>query len=325
MFFRLFIMLVSLVPALFFWYGCGEDTDLTSTDVMSPAAPSLPNNCPSYLYKNKSRMRYIPKGSFTMGGAWETDEHRTPEWTAETDAFYMDAHEVTIGDFLFFMDMTGHELHWSIKIPHHSDAEIEDDPDYLSHPVSVSWYDAVAYATWVGKRLPTEVEWEKAARGQGLEGVDFNPPANLPSGNFVIATLSGSSRVPWDDGFMFADRFSVKPVGSFAPNTYGLFDMIGNVNEWCSDDWNVNAYLLLMNGIKPNPQPIDWDNGGDIDKVVRGGGIRHNLDMVSRYAGMLKELDKTKQRQFLNSTIHVGERRAGRPFFAIGFRCVLDP
>ena len=147
-------------------------------------------------------------------------------------------------------------------------------------------------------------------------------------GAFVIASLSDRPRFPWDTGFMFLDRkegfFSLQPVMSYKPNPYGLFDMIGNVDEWCSDDWNENAYLLLMNDMKPNPQPIEWDNLGHVDKVVRGGGIRHNPDMVSKYSSGIRDMEVDKQRQFLNATIHVGERRRRSPAWTAGFRCVLD-
>lgn len=79
-----------------------------------PAASSLiKQDCPAFLYKNTTNMRYIPRGSFTMGGAYDTDEHRTPKWLAKTDDFYMDMHEVTIGDFLLFMEMTGYALAWT--------------------------------------------------------------------------------------------------------------------------------------------------------------------------------------------------------------------
>ena len=308
----LFTMLLILMLMLF---GCGDEGVIPDEITVAPAAPAFP--CPSYLYKNTSQMRFIPRGDFTMGGAYETDEHRTPEWRAHTNGFYIDAHEVTIGDYMFFVEITGHTTHWSIKIPHYSDAEIADDPEYNSHPVRVSWYDAVAYAEWVGKRLPTEVEWEKSARA-GLQG-------DVPiTGNIAIGTLSNLPRFPWDTGFMFNDQFSVVPVGSFAPNPYGIFDMIGNVDEWCSDDWNTNAYFLLMNNVKPNPQPVDWDTGGHIDKVSRGGGIRHNTGMVSRYSLSVKGMDIHKQKQFLKSTVHVGERTRTRPFRAVGFRCVIQ-
>ena len=77
-------------------FGCGDEGTLSDSQLsVAPSAPSFA--CPSYLYRNTSQMRYISSGEFTMGGAWETDEHRTPEWTARTDGFYIDIHEVTIG------------------------------------------------------------------------------------------------------------------------------------------------------------------------------------------------------------------------------------
>lgn len=343
--------------------GCGSDEIQQQLLPLAPSAPSLEQHCPPALYKNTSQMRYIPNGSFTMGGAWETDAHRTPEWLAETDAFYMDIHEVTIGDFLYFMDMTGHKLHelpHNPSIPNIDDMRREDhnwsspEWDYYAMPVMVSWYDAVAYATWVGKRLPTEIEWEKAARG-GIEGAQWSWGYHAPTkarmldpnisriqtrrgtmaaeGAFVIAELSNRSPVPWDDGFMFTSIkegfFALQPVMSYKPNDYGLFDMIGNVDEWCSDVWNTNAYLLLMNDMTLNPTDCRLDGSSFFTKdsnirVVRGGGIRHNVDMVSKYSGVIKDMEVDKQGDFLQSTIHVGERGARPAIFAVGFRCVLD-
>ncbi|MCY4567740.1 MAG: SUMF1/EgtB/PvdO family nonheme iron enzyme [Candidatus Poribacteria bacterium] len=313
--------------------GCGDEGTVSDSQLaVAPAAPSFIPKCPQYLFQNTSQMRYVPSGGFTMGGAWETDEHRTPEWTARTDEFYIDVHEVTIGDFMFFMESTGYELGFANSVTadgwfdrgthekktggHPSNPRPLNQFDFYALPAKVTWYDAVAYAKWVGKRLPTEVEWEKAARS-GLDDVQLY-------GNIVIRKLSDKSRFPWDDGFMFDHHFSVVPVGSYMPNPYGLFDMIGNVDEWCSDDWNTNAYLLLMNGVVPNPQPVNWDTGGHTDKVVRGGGIRHNTDMVKKYSQTVGSMDSDKQSEFLESTIHVGERTRMRPFMTVGFRCVLD-
>lgn len=358
MFYSLHRIIYLLIATLVFLilFGCGDEGEIPDSQLtLAPSAPAFNHPCPSYLYQNTSRMRYIPRGKFTMGGAWDTDEHRTPEWLAETDAYYMDMHEVTIGDYLFFEEMTGHKRQWNIEIPSPEDMRRHDhnwsspEWDYYAMPVQVSWYDAVAYATWVGKRLPTEVEWEMAARG-GIEGAQWSwgnqPPTKAKKlapkvsriqtmrntmaaeGAFVIAALSKTPRFPWDTGFMFTDIkdgfFALQPVMSYKPNDYGLFDMIGNVNEWCSDGYNVNAYLLMMNGMEVNGLVEIFEGKEYHTKVVRGGGNRHNADMVAKYATTIKSMDTQKQGQFLASTIHVAERAGRYAHSKAGFRCVMD-
>jgi sulfatase modifying factor 1 len=107
--------------------------------------------------------------------------------------------------------------------------------DLLDHPVvHVGWEDAMAYAAWAGKDLPTEVEWEHAARG-GLRGVEFAWGDQLsPDGRRMANTWEGG--FPWEgtdsDGFA-----RTSPVGEYPPNGYGLFDMIGNVWEWTRSPW----------------------------------------------------------------------------------------
>lgn len=128
-----------------------------------------------------------------------------------------------------------------------SDLEGRDE-----HPVvHVSWYDAAAYAEWAGKRLPTEAEWEFAARGR-LVGRDFCWGDMPPSDDRILANI-------WHGEFPAnnteIDGFSrTAPVKSFPPNGYGLYDMAGNVWEWCADWYDHDLHRrLAAQGVVVNP------------------------------------------------------------------------
>jgi formylglycine-generating enzyme required for sulfatase activity len=154
------------------------------------------------------------------------------------------------------------------------------------HPVvHVSWDDAVAYAEWAGKRLPTEAEWEFAARG-GLEGKRFTwgddsptqgaPRANIWDGEFPVRNtkLDGWERTA--------------PVKSYEPNSYGLCDMAGNVWEWCSDWYRADEYIRRAGqGVIDNPAGPDesWDPGEPWapKRVTRGGSFLCHVSYCESY------------------------------------------
>ncbi|MCG3124903.1 MAG: Serine/threonine-protein kinase pkn1 [Phycisphaerales bacterium] len=155
------------------------------------------------------------------------------------------------------VSLSRYELWWTWttgacwKHPEGPGSTIEGRAD---HPVvHIAYEDAVAYATWAGKRLPTEAEWEFAARG-GLAG-----KMNVWGDDPVDATRCNTWQGHFPDQNTAEDGFArTAPVRSFAPNGYGLFDMAGNVWEWCSDLYRPDAYALLVESfgdqVAVNPQ-----------------------------------------------------------------------
>lgn len=162
------------------------------------------------------------------------------------DAYYIDKYEVTVGQYRKFIKATGYpEPNWeTIRYFSPTDA----------HPIiMVSWEDAMAYAEWAKKSLPTEAQWEKAACG-GLEGKMYPWGDNLSHDYANYLGVGG--RDQWEE--------STSPVGSFPPNGYGVYDMAGNVMEWVFDWYDPFYYQQSPkeNPVNLTPSPF---------RILRGG------------------------------------------------------
>lgn len=254
-------------------------------DVITDSPVPTPSNTIIYTSRGVP-MREIPAGEFTMGRyvpKGKRDE--SPPHQVSLKKFYMDVYEVNIKRYQscvnagactppslsYKSDSTNYYLH----------------PAYVNYPVAdITWFQADTYCKWRNARLPTEAEWEKAARG-GLSDKKYPWGNNSPTcepGHQNSANLYGE-----------LCKKHILHVGSFSSNAYGLYDMAGNVNEWVSS-W-----------YEPYPTNMDSYNTeyGKKNRVIRGGS----------YQAYPHEYLVTK-RDFLPPGDHLD---------TVGFRCALTP
>ena len=222
--------------------------------VMKEALPGIKEKCDMVL---------IPAGPFIMGINGIKVEQR-PRHEVYLKPFYIDRYEVTNAQYYEFLDYikkTGDHSKCHKYEPMSKDhTPLNWEDDYYNYPeypvIRVDWYDAYAYAAWAGKRLPTEAEWEKAARG------------------------TDERRWPWGDEWSF-EKCNIgdpKSVGSYeeGKSVYGCYDMAGSVGEWCAD-WGDMLYYYSRS---PKNNPKGPEKGEK--KIIRGGSRFANIGVLLR-------------------------------------------
>jgi formylglycine-generating enzyme len=229
-------------------------------------------------------------GLFGMGAEGEADEH--PQHAVYLDAFYIGKLKITNSQYQTFIKATGHRAPtnccdpakfdiWRGGIPFEGTADLP--------VINVDWHDAFSYCAWAGGRLPTEAEWEKAARGTDGRIYPWgNQAATRSLANFSLQEIS------YWDGPLSLTRVNQYDSGQ---SPYGVFDMAGNVWDWVQDWYSENYYQD-----SPSRNPMGPAKG--TAKVIRGGSWRNTPDM-------LRSANRNKH--------HPSERRV-----YVGFRCAQD-
>ncbi|GAA3291879.1 formylglycine-generating enzyme family protein [Dactylosporangium vinaceum] len=286
-------------------------------------------------------MAWIPGGTFAMGAEGFYPEE-APVQKVAVDGFWIDSHPVTNAEFALFVQETGYatvaereeagsppgsmvfvqppgpvplrdwRVWWELRPgaswrqPFGPGSDIRKRS---AHPVvHVAYEDAAAYARWAGKDLPTEAEWEFAARG-GLEGSQY-PWGDRPE--------PGRANV-WQGIFPWLDRsedgHGTTPVGAFAANAYGLFDVVGNVWEWTSDYYrsgNARFSEIGPEGVDEIPQNprVDSPPGATVwsSRVVKGGSYLCSQGYDHRFRPAARQPEAID-----NGSCHVGFRCVRRP------------
>ena len=214
---------------------------LTVIMLLSTAAAAAPEDWPEGF--EPTREVLIPAGEFTMGSESAGDGYDPHE--VRLKAFYMDEHEVTNAQWQAFCEAEDRKLpiFWGLE-------RFQCGEEWPDNPVvGVSHGQARAYAAWVGRRLPTEAEWEYAARG-GLDQLKYDRADTLANDQANTKSL----------GLGMTSK-----VASFQPNAYGLYDMVGNLREWTADYYTDDYFANSPVDNPPGPEKTRW-------RVIKGGG-----------------------------------------------------
>lgn len=239
---------------------------------------------------------FVPGGEFPMGSNASLGPEK-PVHTVHLDPYWIDRTEVTNDMFGLFVSQSGYQTYAEKAgvseimnlatskmetIPgadwQHPQGPASDLSELGDHPVvQVSWYDALAYCQWAGRRLPTEAEWEKAARGMDARDFPWGDDFDGTLLNFADASLNAFwGDNDFDDGYQFTAPVGSYPMGA---SPYDILDMAGNAWEW-ANDWADESYYQDSPASNPGGPP-----SGD-NRIVRGGSWHDIADgQLAAYRG----------------------------------------
>ena len=275
----------------------------------------------SGFWMDATEVTNLQFAKFVKATGYITTAERKPDWNElkkqlppgtqkPDDSLLVDAslvfdppnHEVQLNDYSQWWAWKK-GANW--RHPHGAGSNLKGKENYPV--VHISWFDAVAYCRWAGKRLPTEAEWEWAARG-GLQNKIY-PWGDEPVDAGKVKANTWQGHFP--DHNTVRDKFyGLAPVASFAPNGYGFYDMAGNAWEWCADYYNNQYYEKLAGGaVNPKGPATSYDPDEPYAKkrVIRGGSFLCNDSYCSGY----------RVARRMKSTEDSGMEH-------VGFRCIED-
>lgn len=216
--------------------------------------------------KDRAPMVEIPSGSFPMGvppGDRDGGRDEYPRHEVLLDTFWIDQFEVTNGRYVEFVKSAGHRVPQNPTNPTRNLWQGDSITESLAERpvINVDWFDADAYCKWAGKRLPTEAEWEKAAKGTS--------DRRFPWGNVEPTAKHLNYNQRW------IGEKTLMPVGSYeaGKSPYGVYDVVGNVWEWVNDWYDARYYEK-----SPSKNPTGPQEG--TKKVIRGAGWQNETPTV---------------------------------------------
>jgi len=278
-----------------------ETTTLAATDFPStstPLATSTPGNMKISASDGMTQL-LIPSGTFMMGGLdvyRENDE--LPAREVQISAFWMDQVEVVNG--MYALCVNAGTCRPPVLTRSDNREDYFGNPEFQDYPVVyVTWYDADTYCQWAGRRLPTEAEWERAARGDDERNYPWGDELPNQYNSNSLNTLGDTTR-----------------VGSYAEGAspFGVLDMAGNVWEWVADRYKPNYYKTAPANDPPGPAD---ETGFNTMRVIRGGSFQED-GVVLRLAN----------RNFLEGpnpkALATDPAFYGKSSPRVGFRCAAD-